>query len=204
MFALILLAATTAAPPADLTLVGVVVGRRPESSVAILRAGGRTRIASVGEAAFGGRVRAVAAAGVTVEFGSEPVELRLPQAAFAGLTAPAPAARADAVSGGRVLERREVERRLGEEASRILAETTLVPAMDGARVAGFTLARIPEGTLLTDAGLQPGDILTSVNDTPVDSLATLIALWPRLQGETSLRATVLRNGQPLTLSVDLR
>jgi hypothetical protein len=35
-------------------------------------------------------------------------------------------------------------------------------------------------------------------------MATLIALYPRLQGESALRAQVLRNRQPLTLSLVLR
>jgi general secretion pathway protein C len=114
------------------------------------------------------------------------------------------AAAAPADPGSRVLERREVERRLGEEASRILAETTLIPALDAGHVAGFTLSRVPEGSLLTDAGLRAGDVLTSINDTPIDSMATLISLWPRLQGESTLHAVVLRNGQPVSLTVSLR
>ena len=102
------------------------------------------------------------------------------------------------------MERREIERRLGEESGRILAETTLVPAMDAGRVAGFTITRMPDSTLLTDAGLRAGDVLTEVNGVPIDSLATLIGLWPRLQTESAVRAVVLRNGQPVSLSVTLR
>lgn len=189
------------APPPDLVAVGVVVSPRAERSVALLKAAGRTRIVGVGETAFGGRLVAVRAGAVTLEFDGQRFDLSL--ADGAGLVA---AVRRVSPEGeaGRVLERREVERRLGEEAPRILAETTLVPAMDGSRVAGFTLTRVPPGTLLTDAGLQPGDVITEINDVPIDSMATLVSLWPKLQGETLLRAVVLRNGQPVSLSVSLR
>jgi type II secretory pathway component PulC len=102
------------------------------------------------------------------------------------------------------MERRDMERRLGQEVPRILAETTLVPVTEGGQVAGFTLTRLPEGTLLSEAGLRPGDVITSINDVPIDSLATLIGLWPRLQSESDIRAVVLRNGQPVALSVHLR
>jgi hypothetical protein len=44
----------------------------------------------------------------------------------------------------------------------------------------------------------------SINDIPVNSRATLLALWPRLQGESVIRAEVLREGRPVTLSVTLR
>jgi hypothetical protein len=35
-------------------------------------------------------------------------------------------------------------------------------------------------------------------------MATLIGLWPRLQNESTLTAIVLRNGQPVSLTVSLR
>ena len=155
----------------------------------------------VGDTAFGGRVAAIEGDRVTLDFESGPVDVRL--------TSTAAVARAPVVApvtngAPRAMDRREIERRLGEESGRILAETTLVPAMDGGRVAGYTITRMPESTLLTDAGLQAGDVLTEVNGVPIDSLATLIGLWPRMQTESAVRAIVLRNGQPVTLSVALR
>lgn len=190
------------AAPADLAAQGVVVGGR--TSVAVLRSEGRTRVVTVGDAAFGGVVRAIERGRVTVEFDGTPVVLALssrgPASPAASPALPAPSA----APAGLVLPRRELERRLGEETSRILAETTLVPVQSGGQVTGFTLSRIPEGTVLSDAGLRAGDVLTHVNDVPIDSLATLIGLWPRLQGESSVRAQVVRGGVPVTLSVDLR
>jgi general secretion pathway protein C len=198
------LALVLAAAPPDIAALGVVVSPRVERSTAVLRSGGRTRVVGVGDAAFGGRVAAIEADRVTLDFDGTVVQVRL-RAAVDAMTETAPApppAAADA--GPRAMERREIERRLGEESGRILAETTLVPAMDGGRVAGFTITRMPESTLLTDAGLQAGDVLTEVNGVPIDSLATLIGLWPRMQTESAVRATVLRNGQPVSLAVTLR
>jgi type II secretion system protein C len=194
--------ALAAVAPADLAARGVVVGAH--TSVAVLEAEGRTRVVAVGDSAFGGVVRAVERGRVTLEFDGAPVVLTLVSRASAPPPALAAAPVAAPVAGGLVLPRRELERRLAEETSRILAETTLVPVQSGGQVTGFTLSRIPEGTVLGDAGLRPGDVLTHVNDVPVDSLATLIGLWPRLQTESSVRAQVIRDGVPVTLSVDLR
>lgn len=202
MFAGHLFALVLATAPADLSAVGIVMSARAEARAAVLQSGGRTRVVGIGDAAFGGRVSAIESDHVAVEFDSGNVRLRL----VAGAGSPAPRAAAAASDDGapRAMERREIERRLGEESGRILAETTLVPAMDAGRVSGFTITRMPESTLLSDAGLRPGDVLTQVNGVPIDSLATLIGLWPRLQTETALNAVVLRNGQPLALSVTLR
>ena len=201
MFAVLLLAALSG-PPADLSAVGIVAARDASRSVVLLRSGGRTRVVSVGENAFGGRVTAIRADSVAMEFEGRRLDLRLSGDSVRAV-ASAPAGPAGD-PGAHVLARRDVERRIGEEAPRILAETTLVPAVDAGRVAGFTLTRVPENSLLTEAGLRAGDVLTQVNDTPIDSMATLIGLWPKLQGESTLTAVVLRNGQPVSLTVSLR
>lgn len=202
----VLLALAVAAPAPEVQLVGVVVARLPERSVAILRSAGRTRVAAVGDSAFGGRVVAVAAEGVSLDFAGETVRVRL--LANVAPAAPLPprasvGAPEDAPLPARAMDRREVDRRLSAEIPRILAETTVVPVMEDGRVSGLALTRVPEGTLLTDAGLQPGDVLTEINDTRIDGMGTLIGLWPRLQNASELRATVLRNGQrvPLTLTL---
>jgi type II secretory pathway component PulC len=202
----LLLQAVLAAPPADLAALGAVFGRTPAAGVAILRSGGRTRVVAVGESAFGGRLLSVDGRAAVLEYGSGRVEVPLVAAVAprAEGARPATSARRDEGTGARTMERKEVERRLGEEVPRILAETTVVPVTEDGRVTGLALTKVPEGTLLTDAGLQAGDVLTRINDTAVDGLPTLMALWPRLQGASQLQAVVLRNGQPVSLTITLR
>jgi general secretion pathway protein C len=206
---LTLVAALLLSAPADLSAVGVVVSGDPLRSVVVLRSGGRTRLAAVGEAAFGGKVELVGRSVVVLDFEGQKVELRVTTAVTraAVLPPPPPAPpppREDRVPGARDMERREVERRMALEVPRILAETTAVPVMNEGRVAGLALTRVPESSLLTDAGLQAGDVLTEVNGTAIDGLATLMALYPRLQGANELSAVVLRNGQPVRLTITLR
>jgi type II secretion system protein C len=211
---LLVVAEAPAAAPKDLAVVGVVVGTTPERSSAILTSGGRTRTVAVGEGAFGGRLVSVSADGVALEFGGERVELRLPTAVAAAPRPPGPAGGRPALPAGappedpetpaREMSRVEVQRRLGEEIPRILAETAVAPVMEEGRVVGVQVTRLPEGSLLTDAGLRTGDVLTRINGTEIDGMATLIGLWPRLQSASELRATVLRNGQPFSLLVSLR
>ncbi len=91
-----------------------------------------------------------------------------------------------------------------QEIPRILAETSLLPVSDEGRVVGFSLTRLPADSLLTDIGLEPGDVLTEINGSPIDSMATLASLYGRLRGESEIRAVVLRGGSSRTLSVRLR
>lgn len=204
----------SARAPGDLAVAGVVVGRVPQHSSAILTSGGRTRVVALGESAFGGRLVSVSAEGVALEFGGERVELRLPAALVAGApparaSAPRPGLPADAPpedpeTPAREMSRVELQRRLGDEIPRILAETAVAPVLEDGRVVGVQVTRLAEGSLLTDAGLRTGDVLTQINGTQIDGMATLIGLWPRLQSASELRATVVRNGQPFSLLVSLR
>jgi len=198
-------ATEVAAPPADLVAVGLVIATNEGRSVAILRSGGRTRLAGIGDPAFGGRVTAIAPGSAQLEFGSERITVRLsgeatPRAPRALALEVRPPASPEALT----LERKEVERRLGLEIPRILAETALVPVLDGGRITGVALTRIAEGSVLTEAGLRAGDVLTEVNGVVIDGIATLAGLYARLQTASELRATVLRGGQTIPIVINLK
>jgi general secretion pathway protein C len=193
--------------PAPLEAVGMIVAAAPGRSVAVLRAGGRTRVAAAGETVFGARVVSVEAGAIVLDVEGREVVLRLgaaPPPAVVDAPAAAPPGAAGAAGGTREMMREELQRRIATEAPRILAETTMVPVWNQGRVAGFTISRVPENSVLSDAGVEPGDILTHVNGTPIESLATLVGLWPRLQSESVVEADLVRDGQPLHLSITLK
>jgi type II secretion system protein C len=214
MLAALLLVVALSVPPADLAVVGVVVGRTQARSSAILRAGGRTRVVTVGETAFGGRLVSVTEQAVVVDFAGDRVELRVPETSSAPAHASPPrpepaglppgAPPLDPATPPREMDRLSVQRRLGEEIPRILAETGVAPVVEDGHVVGVQITRLPEGTVLSDAGLRPGDVLTRINGTDIDGMATLVGLWPRLQNANELRAVVLRDGRPFSLLVTLR
>jgi general secretion pathway protein C len=194
--------ASDARPPADLVVVGTIVSPRPDHSLAILSSGGRTRTVAAGDTAFGGKVAFVSQGSVALDFGPERVELRL-SGTNAVTPLPQTAAQVKPPSDGSLtMARSDMEKRLGEEIPKILAETTVVPYLDQGAVTGLLLSRLPQG-ILSEVGLRQGDVLQSLNDVPVDSLATLASLWPRFQNATEVRAVVLRDGRPLNLTVSL-
>lgn len=206
--ALLLLLVSSA--PADLAAVGVVVAGSPERSVAILRSEGRTRVVGVGDTAFGGRLLAVSSTRVILEFEGERIDVRVRDAGPPALSAPVVATipespevpREDAPL--RVMKREEVQQRLAGEMNRILSETAIRPVTEDGRVVGVRLTRVAQDSLLTEAGLRSGDVLTNINGTEIDGMATLISLWPRLQGASDLRAQGLRDGRPFSISLVLQ
>jgi general secretion pathway protein C len=201
-----------AASAVPLELLGLVRSPAPGRSLAVLRRGERTRVVAEGETAFGARLVSVGRESARVEHDGRATELRLARAAAPAATPPpqpnvplpADAPPEDPATPARDMDRRQLQIRLGEEMNRILSETALVPVIEDGRVNGVRVARIAEGSLLTDAGLRAGDVLVRINDTDIDGMATLIGLWPRLQGASELRAVVMRGGQPFSLRVTLR
>jgi type II secretion system protein C len=154
-----------------------------------------------GDRAFGCEVGPIRTDSLVLVCAGERRELKLTKAA-----APAPRVGSEPLSDAAApadvtMSRVDLEARLDREMSRLMTETTLVPVTSRGQIAGFTLSRVPAGTILETLGLRAGDILASVNDAPIDSFATLVGLWPKLQSTGSLRAQIIRDGKPVDISV---
>jgi type II secretory pathway component PulC len=189
--------------PADLSLVAIVRGANGRFAVTLVSES-RSRAVGAGDLAFGCVVRSVAIVSVRLECGGAPRELSLKTAPATSQAAADPAPPAVEAPVQIDIGRADLEAQLSREMSRLMTETTLVPVTSDGRVTGFTLTRIPEGTILDRLGVRAGDILTMVNDTRVDGFTTLVGLWPRLQREGTVRAQVIRDGRPMDISVNIR
>lgn len=188
----------------EVTLSGVVLARSGRHA-ATLVSEGRPRSVVAGDRAFGCEVTAIRPDSVDVVCGGEARTLRLAKGAALPANASSTAsAVVDQTPYDLTMTRADLEARLDREMSRLMTETTLVPVTARGQVSGFTLSRIPPGTILETLGLQAGDVLVSVNETPIDSFTTLVSLWPKLQSTGAVRAQILRNGKPVDISVSIK
>jgi general secretion pathway protein C len=189
----------------EVTLSGIVLAQSGRHA-ATLVSEGRTRPVVAGDRAFGCEVASILKDRVDIVCSGERRTLTLSPApvkaaaAKAGESAP----QETAPTADVVMTRAELEARLDREMGRLMTETTLVPVTSRGQVAGFTLSRVPPGTILDTLGLKAGDVLVSVNDTPIDSFTTLVGLWPRLQSAGSVHAQIMRDGKPVDISVSIR
>ena len=188
----------------EVTLRGIVLAKSGRHAATLVQ-DGRSRPVVAGDRAFGCEVSAISGDHVDLICSGERRTLRL---SAAGTNSQAPMAMAPPVpaapASDLTLTRAELQARLDSEMSRLMTETTLVPVTTRGQVAGFTISRVPEGTILETLGIKAGDVLVSVNDTPIDSFTTLVGLWPRLQGSGSVRAQLMRDGRPMDISVSIR
>lgn len=187
----------------ELTLGGIVSARSGRLA-ATLSFEGRTRTVMAGDRAFGCDVSSIRNDAIDIVCGGVSKTLKLPTRPAKVVATPARAAAPEEPDADITFTRADLQARLDQEMSRLITETTLVPVTSRGQVAGFTLSRIPAGTILDTLGLKAGDVLVSVNDTPIDSFTTLVGLWPRLQNSGSVRAQILRDGKPVNISVGIR
>ena len=93
--------------------------------------------------------------------------------------------------------------RLRQNPDELMQRVQVVPVLDNGKLAGVRLSAGADSALLSQLGLLPGDVVTSVNGLPVDSLARGQQIMASLGSAQSVRVIVQRNGKPTELTVAL-
>ncbi|MGN6520165.1 MAG: type II secretion system protein N [Dokdonella sp.] len=117
-------------------------------------------------------------------------------------TSPAANAAARDVRGAKNLQD-EVER-LRRNPTEFMKRVQVVPVLADGRLAGMRVSTGTDAALLNQLGFEQGDVVTSVNGTPVDSVERGQEILSTLGSATSVRVTVLRAGKPTEITVGLR
>lgn len=78
------------------------------------------------------------------------------------------------------------------------------PVNDGGGLAGFRISPGADTRLFEAAGLQPGDIVTAVNDIQLDALDKGFLAMEELANASQLSVTVLRGGQQQTIQLNFQ
>jgi type II secretion system protein C len=197
------------AEPLEFVLDGVIVAANPAHSVALIRRADapRAHAVRVGQEVSGYVL--VEVSRDSARFQSAGGELRLFLPAAGGSPEPPPDVEplrpgADGVAGDgwsrRAFSRAEARARLSKEIPVILSETDLTTRIEDGEARGVAVNRFPEGTILSEAGLLPGDVLVSINDEPLRSVDSLFELLSRLLNEEEIRVLVRRRGEVLKLA----
>jgi len=79
----------------------------------------------------------------------------------------------------------------------------LPPAPGRESSAGVRIAQVAQGGPAARAGLRAGDVVTAVNDTPIDSPRTLARTVAQLPPGSNARLSVVRQGRPQQVTVPL-
>lgn len=91
---------------------------------------------------------------------------------------------------------------LGVDTQDISAEIAAMLAIDEGK--GAVVTRVRSATPAADAGLRPGDVITSVNEKAIGSSQELHNIEGLTPVGTAVRVGILREGKPLTVNMTLK
>jgi len=94
--------------------------------------------------------------------------------------------------------------RLRQNPDELMKRVQIVPVLDGGKLTGVRVSAGADAALINQIGLRPGDIVTSVNGMPVDSLSRGQDIMSSLKNSSSVRVTVVRDGKPTDVTVGLQ
>jgi len=85
-----------------------------------------------------------------------------------------------------------------------LMKTRVVPEKVGDQVVGLKLFGIKDDSLLGGIGLQNGDRLQSINGFEMNDPQKMLEAYTKLLHADHVSASVMRNGQPVTLDYSIK
>lgn len=99
----------------------------------------------------------------------------------------------------------KMQKGLRMDTNEIARQVHIEPVYENGKLAGARLSAAGQlGTLISQAGLKANDTITAVNGASVTDVSKLQQMTENLQSASSLQVTVLRDGKPATLTVNLR
>ena len=196
-----------------LTLRGVYLADdRRQSHAIIADAGGRDRSYRPGDALPGGAIlKEVYADRVILERNGRLETLRLPTESGVARTPGSPRSTVRRTSrSGALTPPPEAGQILAQYRERLLNDPQSVmdvvraePYRRGGRIVGYRVFPGRDRKLLSQVGLQPGDVITEVNGLGLDNPLNGLEIMRDLQNASQVSVKVLRNGVEQELSVSL-
>lgn len=186
----------------NLKLRGILAADEAALSRAIISSGNQDKVYAVGDTLPGGAaVEAVLADKVLLRRAGRLETLRLPRNdAESGIAYSEPEPPADVTADRAELEQMRDE--LVNDPTRLSELVRYSPVLQDGEIRGYRLYPGRDRAKFAQLGLQPGDIVTAINGTPLSDPGRTVEMLNTLTDQSNITLTVERNGSPqdITLS----
>jgi general secretion pathway protein C len=95
------------------------------------------------------------------------------------------------------------DRMVSKELPTILMSAASEPVVENGTIQGFRLFQFEPGSVFEKLGMEDGDIVSSINGVPLNDVARTIQFLNGLKAEKQVEVSIIRNGKPVTLSLDV-
>ncbi len=189
----------------QLVLRGVFASDDPEAAGAIVaERNGRESFYGVGDKLPGGAIlQAVYPDRIVLLRGGRLETLRMPREGSGGAGARRTTSRAPAPAAASGASLREYRDMLLNNPQQFADKVRYRPYTEGGRMRGYEIQPGRDAGFLTRFGLQPGDVVTSVNGITLNSPAKGLSILRSLAKTDRVRVEILRNGIPQTIDLNV-
>jgi general secretion pathway protein C len=183
-----------------LVLAGVLAADDPMKGFAIVgESAAAAKLHAVGATLPGGaRLHAVYADRIVIDRGGNLESLALPKQMLAGMPPP-PVAQGNSANEIAERMRQAIQQNPGALSNVIRTQQVIA----GGKQRGFRVYPGANPSAFTRLGLRPGDLITAINDTPLDDPSRGEEVMRTLGSAPQVRVTVVRNGRQNDLVLDM-
>jgi type II secretion system protein C len=181
-------------------LIGTVVlpGDLERSLAAIVGSDNKAGLHRGGAEVEGSRIRAIHSDGVVLQNTGATADRN------AGLSEDEMAEGIQKVNTTNYNVSRSMLNKVLDNAGKIIGIAAVAPKMEGGQSIGMEIRGIRPGTLLTNLGIQNGDILESVNGQPLSSPDTALGAYTTLRTADKFNLSIRRGGQSMMINYSLQ
>ena len=99
-----------------------------------------------------------------------------------------------------VISKREIES-ITSDPGIMFRQIRLVPYVQNGQTKGFLFEWVEPSSIFSRIGIRPGDVLISINNQTINTGEDAFRILQTLRNESSLKVSLLREGQPLEISL---
>ena len=206
-------ASTAQAPPASVSLIGTVSGAEGFFYAVVLR-DSREELYKAGQMIPGvGYLKSIKKDSINIKAAQGGGDLALRLRDLAAVENAPAQGQAPMSSQGRFVSRAGQDSYVLDKSAvadaiqnptKILADARMLPNMVNGKQEGFVMREIKPGGLFAALGLQNGDVLLKVNNNEISGPDMALRAFTALKGLDSVDLDVIRGGQKLTLTYQIK
>lgn len=202
----------------DLVLLGTAVGSPRETFALIQKTSSREeRVFRLGDQVYSiGPLVAVKKESAEILSGTQRITLLTPTATAAAAAEkpaeqtavppgqPVPGTLATKVGADSyVIDQRALNAAL-DNIGKAMTDARLLPSMKDGKVEGFRASEVKPQGVFGMIGIKNGDVIQRINDFPIDSPEKAMQSFMSLRGQSRIKLDLIRDGQPITFTYDIR
>ena len=193
----------------NLVLKGVLAAGAPEIASAIIARGkrGKEEIYSIGDKIPGGiTLKEIHPEHIILERQGQLETLRLEKSKGSGLTSTSnmrPSS-ASTISTASSQKLKDIRRDIIKNPATFRKHALPVVVRENGKQIGYRLQAQQNSDLLTQAGLEPSDVITSINGVKLNDMKNSISALNALRSANNVNITVKRNGAEIPLNIQLQ